>query len=131
MHSHVQEAATPVAGHTDSVTGARISADGESTVTYSSDGTARAWNLSTGNCMAVFQHNSAVALAVFSPDGAHVASCAADCSPMLWEVSSGRSVHKLAVRPWLFGHLRDALHVMLAVPSELDCRGSGSAFARA
>ncbi|MCJ1428182.1 hypothetical protein MMC29_006090 [Sticta canariensis] len=84
------------AGHTDSVTGACISSDGESAVTCSSDGTARAWNLSSGNCLAVVQHSSAVSLAVFSPDSCQVASCAADCTPLVWEVASGRTHHTLA-----------------------------------
>ena len=89
-----------IAGHTDSVTGVSVSADGDKAATVSCDGTARVWNLATGNCLAVLQHSRGthVSLASFMGDGTCLATCSADCTPMLWELATSRCLHKLEVR---------------------------------
>lgn len=78
------------------VYGADFSPDGSRVVTGLGDGTARIWDLATGEeVVTLAGHSGAVWDATFSPDGAFVATAGGDTTVRLWDPSSGEEVLRL------------------------------------
>ena len=80
------------AKHTDSVSFAQFSADGEYIVTASRDGTARLWSVNGGaqSSIALVQHTDRVNHAEFSPDGKQIVTASGDGTARLWTFEEGR-----------------------------------------
>jgi len=68
---------------------ADLSADGAQVATASADGTARLWEIRTGQSI-VLPHGSLVSWIRFSPDGGLVATACKDGKVRLWSVADGR-----------------------------------------
>ena len=76
-----------IGGHTDWVSGSKFSGDGSLAVTWSNDGTARLWELSSSRELAAFQgHDGSVVDAEFGPGGDFVATASTDGVARLWRV---------------------------------------------
>lgn len=76
-----------VGGHTDWVHGSNISGDGRLAVTWSNDGTARLWELSSNRELATFQsYGGGVLGAEFAPGGAFVVTASNDGVARIWRV---------------------------------------------
>jgi WD40 repeat protein len=83
-------------------------------VTGSADGTARVWDIKTGQSKRVFAHrrapdpgdNITVTSAAFSPDGRFVVTASSDKTARIWEISTRRSLvlegHSRAVNSAVF-----------------------------
>jgi WD40 repeat protein len=82
------EALHTLAGHTDWVTSAAFSPDGQRVVTASDDGTARVWDAATGQGLHTLAgHTDWVSSAAFSPDGRLVVTASADNTARTWFAS--------------------------------------------
>jgi WD40 repeat protein len=76
-----------IGGHTDWVSGSGVSGDGRLAVTWSNDGTARVWELSSSRELAAFQgHDGSVVDAEFAPGGDFVATASTDGVARLWRI---------------------------------------------
>ena len=93
-----------VAGHPGLVTAVAFSPDGQLVATGGTDGTARLWNVSTGQEIMKFTgHTSSVESVAFSPDGRTLATGSGrtlatggyDKTARLWNVSSGQEIKRL------------------------------------
>jgi WD40 repeat protein len=77
-------------GHEDWVLKAQFSPDGRRAVTSSLDGTARVWDTSTGETVAVLREVEAeIVPASFSPGGDRVVGAASDNTARVWDAESG------------------------------------------
>jgi WD40 repeat protein len=86
-------------GHARKVTAAGIGPDGSYVATASEDGTARIWNVSTGQQHAVLVgHHGPIGGLAFSPDGRLLATGSADRTVRIWDWQS------LTARTTLVGH---------------------------
>jgi WD40 repeat protein len=90
-------------GHTDWVLHAAFSNDGSRVVTASSDGTARVWNLSTGEFQPLEGHTDWVRHAAFSNDGSRVVTASDDGTARVWNLATGEA-------QTLAGHTSEVLH---------------------
>ena len=73
----------------------------------SRDGTARLWDVATGQSTHVLQgHKEPVAFADFSPDGRLVVTASDDKTARIWDVATGHGVHTLSGHQ---GRVRTAL----------------------
>jgi WD40 repeat protein/transcriptional regulator with XRE-family HTH domain len=82
-------------GHTDSIEGVAFSADGARAVTGSADGTARLWDVATGDVLLQFQgHTGPIRDVAFSPDGKQVLTGSIDKSARLWDAATGAEVRR-------------------------------------
>ncbi|WP_224364259.1 nSTAND1 domain-containing NTPase [Hyalangium versicolor] len=76
-------------GHKLGMTSASFSPDGTTIVTSSDDGTARLWDMATGQSIAVLsKHDGTVMSADFSPDGTKVVTAGSDGTALLWDVAT-------------------------------------------
>src|SRR5262249_1052725 len=72
---------------------ALFSPDGSRMATASGDGTARIWNVETGETTALFKgHTKAVVNVTFSPDGRRVLTASQDGTARLLDVTTGHEV---------------------------------------
>lgn len=79
--------------HQGWVFAAGFSPDGRRVVTASADETARIWDVSSGQLIAVLTgHTSAVRSAAFSPDGRHIVTASRDETARLWDAGSGKEL---------------------------------------
>ncbi|MCA9679913.1 MAG: serine/threonine protein kinase, partial [Myxococcales bacterium] len=76
-------------GHSDAIYGCQFTRDGRRVLTASDDGTARVWDLVTGNAEVLRGHDDDVYRAVFSPDETLVATASLDGSARVWPVGTG------------------------------------------
>jgi WD40 repeat protein len=72
----VPELATYAWGHTDRITDATFSLDGQRVASASLDGTVMVWNVATGDTTRVLKHAGGVQHVLFAPDGSKVFSAA-------------------------------------------------------
>jgi len=80
-----------LAGHEHMVRFAEFSPDGSRIVTASSDGTARIWNATTGEEIAVLRgHERTVMHAAFSRDGSRVVTSSIDQTARIWDAANAK-----------------------------------------
>jgi WD40 repeat protein len=83
-------------GHTWAVRSAVFSPDGTRVLTTSYDKTARLWDASTGQEIAILQDPwHYVNSAAFSPDGARIVTASIDSTARLWDAATGQEVAAL------------------------------------
>lgn len=78
-------------GHRDAVLSAAFSRDGKRLLTGSYDGSARLWDLESGQSRAFVGHDWWVWNAAFSPDERRIVTASQDGSAMVWSVETGRA----------------------------------------
>jgi len=84
-------------GHDRDIWDVAISPDGTLLATSSSDGTARLWDLASGEEKQIFAPKSgALGMVDFSPDGTHLLVSGDDGTVHLWDVASGEDIQDFA-----------------------------------
>lgn len=92
-----------LSAHTEQITDFDISRDGRYLATASDDTTARLWDLSTGETIHVFSHETSPVWGVaFSPDGKSLATTGVDGTLRLWNVVSGEGEKVLSAPTELY-----------------------------
>ena len=117
-------------GHTDRVLSARFSADGAHVLTACADKTARFWEVSSGRCLQVLEHQEPLRGAVLSPDASRIATCPEGAPPRVFlrtadpVLQNPVSLGKVAAREvWFYGNDEvvaagaDGVVRLFAVPS--------------
>jgi roadblock/LC7 domain-containing protein len=98
--------AVQVLRHDGEVNDVTFSPDGQLLATASNDGTARVWEVASGQEHTRVTHDNAVWRVVFSPDGRLLATAGNDGTARVWEVASGqehtRVTHDNAMREVAF-----------------------------
>ena len=80
-------------GHTGWVTSAQFSPDGKRIVTASADGTARVWDVDTGQQILILRGNSIlIRSAAFSPDAKRIVAGCEDRTARIWNAESGEQL---------------------------------------
>jgi WD40 repeat protein len=91
--------------HTDCVSKAFFSPDGNYVVTASEGGTANIWNLTSGKLLHVLKgHTSGLTSAQFSPDGTSILTTSIDHKTILWDATTGKMRYarlQLSNNDWL------------------------------
>lgn len=83
-------------GHTADVFAVEFSPDGQTLATASKDGTARIWDVASGNVLHTLDgHSSEVTCVAFSPDGTRLATGSEDLQIILWDPATGEALHTL------------------------------------
>ncbi|HEX6306225.1 MAG TPA: protein kinase [Anaerolineales bacterium] len=92
-------------GHTDVVFGLAFSPDGKHLASASWDGTARVWDVASGQqLLELTAHTAEVARIAYSPDGNRLATASYDGTAKVWDANSGEEL--LTLEPdagWVFG----------------------------
>ena len=79
--------------HGSAVRSAQFSADGHRVLTASEDGTARVWDVGTGEELGQpIKHPNWIVAAQFSPDGQRVATASWDSTARLWDALTGQPI---------------------------------------
>ena len=92
-------------GHSDSVRTVRFSPDGRRVLTTSRDGTARLWDVETGQAVVELQgHADVVTDGDFSHDGRLIVTTSFDGTARVWESSTGRAVSTFDSHSDWLGH---------------------------
>jgi WD40 repeat protein len=93
--------ARSLTGHTGPAVAVAFDLDGRLLATASHDGTARLWDLATGDCLRTLTgHNGWVNDVAFSPDGRLLATASGDGTARLWDPATGGGLRTLT------GHAR-------------------------
>jgi WD40 repeat protein len=80
-------------GHENAVRSVAFSPDGTRLATGSHDNTARLWDVTTGNELAVLKgHEREIESVAFSPDGTRLATGSHDNTARLWDVTTGNEL---------------------------------------
>jgi YVTN family beta-propeller protein len=90
--------------HDGIVEHADFSPDGNLVVTASWDGTARVWNVDSGEEISVLKHQNGVPYATFSPDGSLIVTTSWDKTARIWETPLKRKNATNALNAILIGH---------------------------
>ena len=79
--------------HRAAALSAEFSPDGRRIVTASLDGSARVWDVTSGErAVRALRHDRGVTYATFSPDGQYVATGSYDNTARVWEAATGRAL---------------------------------------
>jgi hypothetical protein len=112
-------------GHTGYAYAVAFSPDGTLLATSSRDGTARLWNVGTGQAIRILPgHASGVLGVAFSPDGTLLATSGGDKTARLWDVATGQAIRTLT------GHTNSVLGVAFSPDGTLLASSSGDNTAR-
>ena len=99
----------------DAVNCVAISADGQTLVSGSADGTIRIWNLNTGTQLRTLEaHSDAVNCLAIAPDGQTFASGSSDKNIKIWNLHTGKEVRKLG--GWFPAH-SDSIDCLAIAPN--------------
>jgi len=99
-----QTLAYSLEGHTDTISGIRLSPDGSALVSYAMDNTVRLWDAkpfsASDRCLKVFEgaphgFEKNLIKPTWSCDGGYVATGGGDRCVTVWEVATGRIAYKL------------------------------------
>jgi len=83
-------------GHTDAVTAAVFSPDGQRIVTASCDHTARVWNAGDGHLLTTLQgHTDELRAATFSPDGQRILTASVDQTARVWQILNLEDIKRI------------------------------------
>ena len=83
--------------HTNAITSLAVTPNGQRLVTASGDGTARLWDLATGQCLKVFKEDTDWVHAVaVTPDGQWLITGCSDKTARLWDLETGRPLRVFA-----------------------------------
>jgi len=80
---------TTLRGHSNAITCAALSPDGQRVLTGSTDRTARMWDLATGQELFSVRHDREIYSVLFSPDGGTVVTGGIDPVARLWNADTG------------------------------------------
>ena len=106
-------------GHTGTVEAMAIVREGTWLATGGRDGTARTWDLTTGQQLAVFTgHTGRVTAVAIAPDGTWLATVSDDRAGRIWDATTGQ------LRAVLSGHTDTVLAV--AIAADGTCLATGS-----
>lgn len=83
-------------GHSSSVVGAALNADGTRALSGSSDQTLRWWDTTAGTTLLTMTHNAALSSVALSADGTRALSGTVDGVVTLWELSGGTTIWQSA-----------------------------------
>lgn len=83
------------AGHDGEITALRLSLDGARLATASLDGTARIWDLATGQELLRLAHPDQVTAAAFTPDGRQLVTGSRDGQVITWDAASGEQLRAM------------------------------------
>ena len=83
-------------GHTDKVYSVVFSPDGTKLASASNDGTARIWDIATGEAIREFKVDAGLTYAVFDPSGTHLSISTRNGHILTFDVSDGTLAHDLA-----------------------------------
>lgn len=82
--------------HSEAVTGGTLSKNAKCLLTWSTDWTARVWNLESGEeLVALRGHTRSVTYAAFSSDDSKVATVSDDGTSKVWETATGKLLHTI------------------------------------
>ncbi|MDD3354628.1 TIR domain-containing protein [Zoogloea sp.] len=82
-----------IRGHTGPVVGAIFSADQRRILTWSEDGTARQWDVTTGEQIGPeLKHDDGVLKAIFSADQRHILTWSGDGTARKWDTATGEQI---------------------------------------
>lgn len=87
------------AGHEDSISMGCLDGAGRRLLTVAFDKTARVWDIRSGRCLAVLQHQQQLIRGSMAPHGHTVVTVTADHVAHLWDVRSGQLLHSFEVGP--------------------------------
>ena len=86
------------AGHEDSIRMGCLDGAGRRLLTVAFDKTARIWDIRSGRCLAVLQHQQQLIRGSMAPHGHTVVTVTSDHIAHLWDVRSGQLLHSFEVR---------------------------------
>ena len=87
------------AGHEDSISMGCLDGAGRRLLTVAFDKTARVWDIRSGRCLAVLQHQRQFVRGCMAPHGHTVVTVTDDHVAHLWDVRSGQKLHMFQVLP--------------------------------
>ncbi|MBE7504188.1 MAG: protein kinase [Verrucomicrobiales bacterium] len=83
-------------GHSARLWSAAFSPDGRRMVSASEDGTAKVWDLATGQeLLTLVGHEDSVRSAAWSPDGSQIVTGSKDYVARIWDAATGREIRRL------------------------------------
>jgi TRAP-type C4-dicarboxylate transport system substrate-binding protein len=113
-------------GHKGDLWGVTFSPDGKYLATGSHDGTARLWDIATGQTIRIFSgHTGEVEQVAFSPDGKYLLTAGeGDQTARLWDVASGAMVQVFS------GHTGGVAYIAFSPDGKTIATGGGDPTAR-
>jgi len=102
------------------VPGVAFSPDGTRLATASTDGTAKIWDVRTGNLiLTLVGHASAIIDIAYSPDGKKIATASGDATAKIWDAATGEELFTLT------GHSAGLSSVAFSPDGKFLATGSG------